>query len=135
VKTWVRWGVWLFAVGGALWVLKVVVITVNHIFDRDPDAMPVPVLYLSAVVGMAIGAPAVGVALARRAPTWVQALAAVAAFLALFFFYTVVDELLKSSFEGVGPDWLHEELGILVTGTAALLVGALAARRLSSPRG
>jgi 4-hydroxybenzoate polyprenyltransferase len=37
-RTWSRWGVWVFAVGGALWVLKVAVIALNDALDRDVDA-------------------------------------------------------------------------------------------------
>ena len=134
LRTWMRWGLWLFAVGGALWVLKVVAITVNDLAGRDTDAMPVPVLYVSAVFAMAIGVTAVGIAVLRRSPWWAQLLGAAVAFVALFVFYTVVDGALKAAFEGVGPSWLHEELGILVTGAIALVVGLSLARVLSRER-
>ena len=127
---WRHWGVWVFAAGGALWVLKVAAITLNDLLDRDVDAMPVPVLYLSAVIAMAVGATAVGMALLRRFSWWVQLLGAIAAVLALFVLYTVLDEVLKSAFEGVGPSWLYEELGILATGTICLVVGVLLARTM-----
>jgi hypothetical protein len=128
------WGSWLFAIGGALWILKVVVITLNDAAGRETDAMPVPVLYLAAIVAMAIGATAVGVALLRNGPVWAQLVGAVASFFALFVFYTVVDEVLKSAFEGVGPDWLYEELGILLTGAVALVLGVWLARTLGRER-
>jgi hypothetical protein len=129
-----HWGSWLFAIGGALWILKVVVITLNDAAGREVDAMPVPVFYLSAIVAMAIGATAVGVALLRNAPVWAQLVGAVVAFFALFVFYTVVDDVLKSAFEGIGPDWLHEELGILLTGAVALILGVWLARTLGRER-
>ena len=129
-----RWGVWVFAVGGALWVLKVAFITLNDALGRDVDALPVPVLYLSAILLMAVGATAVGIALFRRFPWWVQLLAAVAAVVALFILYAVLDGLLKPAFEGVGPAWLHEELGILATGAICLMGGALLARRVGRHR-
>jgi hypothetical protein len=134
LRTWMHWGLWLFAAGGALWVLKVVVITLNDIAGRDTDSMPVPVLYLSAVFAMAIGATAVGIALLRRTPWWAQLLGAAAAFVGLFVLYTVLDEILKSTFEGVGPSWLHEELGILTTGAICLVVGVWLARIVSGER-
>jgi hypothetical protein len=130
-----HWGLWLFALGGALWVLKVVVIALNDLTGRATDSMPVPVLYLSAVFAMAIGATAVGIALLRRAPWWAQVLGAVAAFLGLFVLYTVLDEILKATFDGVGPSWLHEELGILATGAICLAVGLALLRVLSRERG
>ena len=71
-----HWGVWAFALGGALWVLKVAVITLNDLLGRDPDAMPVPVLHLSAVSCMVLGATALGIALLRRFPVWAQLLGA-----------------------------------------------------------
>lgn len=125
-----RWGVWVFAAGGALWVLKVAFITLNDATGRGVDALPVPVLYLSAILLMAIGATAVGIALLRRFAWWVQLLGAVAAVVALFALYTVLDGVLKPAFEGVGPSWLHEELGILATGAICLAGGALLARRI-----
>jgi hypothetical protein len=134
LHTWMRWGVWVFAVGGALWVLKVVFITLNDAMGRETDALPVPVLYLSAVLLMAVGATAVGIAVLRRFPWWVQVLGAVAAVVALFLLYTVLDGILKPTFEGVGPSWLHEELGILATGAICLIAGVLVARRLAEER-
>ena len=132
--TWMRWGVWVFAIGGALWVLKVVFITANDLAGRATDSMPVPALYLSAVLLMAVGATAVGIALLRRFPWWAQLLGAVAAVVALFVLYTVLDAILKASFEGVGPSWLHEELGILATGAICLAGGLLLARRIGWQR-
>jgi hypothetical protein len=126
-----RWGVWVFAVGGALWVVKVAVITLNDVMGRDTDALPVPVLYLSAVLLMTVGATAVGIALLRRFRWWVQLLGAVAAVIALWALYTVLDGILKPTFEGVGPSWLHEELGILATGAICLAVGVFLARRIA----
>jgi hypothetical protein len=129
-----RWGVWVFAAGGALWVLKVVFIALNDATGRDTDALPVPALYLSAVLLMAIGATAVGIAVLRRFPWWAQLLGGVAAVVALFVLYTVLDGVLKPAFEGVGPSWLHEELGILATGAICLIAGVLLARRMAEER-
>ena len=135
LHAWVRWGVWVFAVGGALWVLKVVFITLNDAMGRDVDSLPVPVLYLSAVLLMAVGATAVGIALLRRFPWWVQLVGAFAAVVALFVLYSVLDGVLKPAFEGVGPSWLHEELGILATGFVCLVGGATLARRIARQGG
>jgi hypothetical protein len=129
-----RWGVWVFALGGALWVLKVIFIALNDAMGRETDALPVPVLYVSAVLLMTIGATAVGIAVLRRFPWWAQLLGAVAAVVALFVLYTVLDGVLKPAFEGVGPSWLHEELGILATGAICLIAGVLLARRIAEER-
>ena len=78
---------------------------------------------------------AVGIALLRRFPWWSQLLGAVAAVVALWLLYTVLDGILKPAFEGVGPSWLHEELGILVTGAICLVGGVLLARSVGhAPR-
>jgi hypothetical protein len=134
LRAWMRWGLWLFAAGGALWVLKVVVITLNDLTGRNTDSMPVPVLYLSAVFAMAIGVTAVGIALLRRSRWWAQVVGAGTAFVALFVLYTVLDEIFKAAFEGVGPSWLYEELGILTTGAICLVVGVSLARAVSRDR-
>ena len=126
-----RWGVWVFAVGGALWVLKVAFIALNDATGRETDALPVPIFYLSAVLLLAIGATAVGIALLRRFAWWAQLLGAIAAVVALWALYTILDGILKPAFEGVGPSWLHEELGILATGAICLIGGVLLARRIA----
>jgi hypothetical protein len=129
LHAWMQWGLWIFALGGALWVLKVAFITLNDALGRSNDALPVPIFYLSAVLLMAVGATAVGIALLRRFPLWARLLGAVAAVIALWALYTVLDGILKPMFEGVGPSWLHEELGILATGSICLIGGVLLARR------
>jgi len=131
LHTWMRWGLWVFALGGALWVLKVVFITLNDAMGRATDALPVPILYVSAVLLMAVGATAVGIALLRRSPWWAQLLGAVVAVFVLGLLYAVLDGILRPAFEGLGPSWLHEELGILATGAICLAVGVLLGRRVS----
>jgi hypothetical protein len=126
-----RWGVWVFALGGALWVLKVVFVTLNDAMGRATDALPVPVFYLSAVLLMVIGATAVGSAVLRQFPWWAQLLGAVAGVVALWALYIVLDGILKPTFDGVGPSWLHEELGILATGAICLVIGVVLARRIA----
>lgn len=125
-----RWGLWVFALGGALWVLKVVFITLNDAMGRSTDALPVPILYLSGVLLMVVGATAVGIGLLRRFPWWAQLVGAVAAVFALGLLYFVLDGILKPTFEGVGPSWLYEELGILATGAICLAGGVLLARKV-----
>jgi hypothetical protein len=129
LHVWSRWGLWVFALGGALWVLKVLFISLNDALGRATDALPVPVLYLSAVLLMTVGATAVGIAALRRFAEWAQIVGAVAAIVALWALYTVLDGILKPTFEGVGPSWLHEELGILATGAICLVIGVILARR------
>lgn len=129
-----RWGLWVFALGGALWVLKVAFITLNDAMGRATDALPVPILYLSAILLMVVGATAVGIAVLRRFPWWAQLLGAIAAVVALLALYVVLDGILKPTFEGVGPSWLHEELGILATGAICLVGGVLLARRIAEER-
>ena len=113
VRDWMRWGIWLFALGGALWVIKVLLITVNHMQGRDVDSLGVPVFYVAAVALLAIGSAAVGGRALRRKPWWAQLLAAIAAIVALLFLYQAIDALLKNMAGDAGPWWLAEELGIV----------------------
>ena len=131
LQTWARWGVWIFAVGGALWVLKVAFIALNDATDRDVDALPVPVLYLTAILLMVVGSTAVGIAPVRRWPWWVQLLAAVAGVIGLFLLYTLLDAVLKAAFGDAGPSWLKDELGIVSTGAVCLVGGVLLGRSLA----
>ena len=126
-----RWGLWVFAVGGALWVLKVVAITLNDAMGRATDSFPVPVFYLLAILLMVVGVTAVGIAALRRFPWWAQLLGAVGAVIALWLLYVVLDGILKPTFEGVGPSWLYEELGILATGAICLIGGVVLARTIA----
>ena len=128
LRTWPRWGVWVFAVGGALWVLKVAMIALNDALGRDVDAFPVVVFYLGAVLLMVVGSTAVGIALVRNAPWWVQLLAAFAGIVGLFLLYTLLDAVLKGAFGDAGPSWLADELGIVATGAVCLVGGVLLAR-------
>jgi hypothetical protein len=132
--TWIRWGVWVFALGGALWVVKVTLITANHLSGRDVDSFGVPVLYVTAVILLAIGATAVGAALLRRYRWWAQLLAAVVAIPALIFLYEAIDAVLKGLVGNVGPSWLADELGIVATGALCLVGGVLLGRAVGMPR-
>jgi hypothetical protein len=133
LREWRRLGVWVFALGGALWVIKVTLITANDLMGRDVDASGVPVLYVAAVALLAIGATAVGATLARRHAWWVQLLAAAAALPALILVYSAVDALLKGIVGDVGPSWLADELGIVATGALCLAGGVLLGRSLGFP--
>ena len=134
LRTWMTWGVWVFALGGALWVLKVSLITANHLIGRDVDSSGVPVLYVAAVSLLVIGATAVGAALLRRYPSWAQLLAAVVAVPALIFLYQAIDAVLKSLAGDVGPSWLADELGVVATGALCLVGGVLLGRTVGMPR-
>jgi hypothetical protein len=123
-----RWGLWVFALGGAIWALKIVFITLNDVIGRPTDGFPVPIVYLSGILLMVVGATAVGIALLRRFPWWAQVPGAFAAVFALLALYVVLDGILKPTFEGVGPSWLYEEVGILATGAICLAGGVLLLR-------
>ena len=123
LRGWARWGVWLFALGGALWVLKVALIALNDALGRAIDALPVPIFYLTAILLMVIGATAVGIALVDARAWWVRLIAAAVSVVAWFVLYAALDSLLKAAFETTDPDWLRDELGIVSTGAVCLLVG------------
>jgi hypothetical protein len=133
LRTWMRWGIWVFALGGALWVLKVTLITANHLSGRDVDSFGVPVLYVAAVILLTVGATAVGAALLRRYRWWAQLVGAVVAIPALIFLYEAIDAVLKGLFGDVGPSWLADELGIVATGALCLVGGVLLGRAVGMP--
>jgi hypothetical protein len=131
LHTWARWGVWIFALGGALWVLKVAVIALNDALDRDTDAFPVPVFYLGAVLLLVVGSTGTAMALVRSSRWWVQMLAGAAGIIGVFLLYSVLDGALKAAVGDAGPSWLEDELGIVATGMVALVVGVVLAQRMS----
>jgi hypothetical protein len=126
--------VWVFALGGALWVLKVALIAANDALERDIDALPVPIFYLSAIALMVIGASAVGIAFVYERAWWLQLVAALVAVVAWFVLYTALDGLLKTAFEETDPEWLRDELGIVSTGAVCLLLGLSLAWRKADRR-
>ena len=132
LRAWRHWGIWLFALGGALWVLKVCLITVNHLQGRDPDSFGVPVLFIGGVTLLALGVTAVGAALVRHYAWWLQLLAAIAAVPALVLLYEAIDALLKGVAGDVGPAWLADELGIVTTGALCLVGGVLLGRAVGT---
>jgi hypothetical protein len=132
LHSWMRWGVWLFTVGGALWVLKVVFIALNDAMDRNVDAFPVPLFYIGALLFMVLGATGVGIAFVRNSVWWVQLLCAVAGVIGFFLLYAVLDGVLKAAFGDAGPSWLEDELGIVSTGAVCFAVGLLLARRIAA---
>ena len=132
LHTWMRWGVWVFAVGGALWILKVAFIALNDAMGRDIDTFPVPVFYLGAILLLVVGSTAVGIALVRGSPWWAQVLAAAAGVVGLFLLYTVLDALLKAAFGDTEPSWLRDELGIVATGVVCLVGGVVLARSVAA---
>jgi len=118
----------VFAVGGALWVLKVALIALNDVLDRDVDSFPVPVFYLGAILLMVVGSTAVGITLTRSWPWWAQVLAAVGGVIGLFLLYALLDSVLKAAFGDAGPSWLKDELGIVATGAVCFAGGVLLGR-------
>jgi hypothetical protein len=131
VRNWMRWGVWLLAVGGGLWVLKVVFIALNDVVDRNVDSFPVPVFYLGAILLMVLGSMAVGIVAVRKYAWWAQLLGALAGLIGLFLLYSVLDAVLKAAFGDAGPWWLKDELGIFATGAVCFVAGLLLARRIA----
>jgi hypothetical protein len=124
----------VLAAGGLLWVVKFVVIAATDgAVSGLPDTVTA-VLYLSAVLLMAIGSGGLAVALLARRHLALRVVGALAAVVAWWIVYVVVDGVTKSAAGDAGPVWLPDEIGIVVTGALLMAVGLLLVRSTSDAR-
>ena len=116
------------AAGGAAWVTKFLVIAATGGAETGIADTATAVLYILAVLLMAIGAACVTLRAARGRGK----LATVAAFVAAPFLfilsYMLLDAIAKPLVGDAGPSWLGDEAGIVLTGVVWLATGLASTR-------
>lgn len=120
-KRWIDIGSIAAALGGLSWLAKVAVIiaTDGEVDDEGAAAF----FYILGVALMAIGATAVGVFLAGRRSRWLVAVAVALSPIVFFVSYAILDGITKPLVGDRGPAYAGDEVGILTTGLAWLMLG------------
>ena len=124
----------VLAAGGFCWVVKFVVIAASGGATTGLPDTATAVLYVGAVVLMAIGMVGLGIALLAGRPVLVRALGGAAGLLALFATYSALDAVAKGIAGTTDPAWLADEIGIVVTGALLMTLGLLLTRRRDASR-
>jgi hypothetical protein len=120
-ERWISIGSVAAALGGLSWLAKVAVIiaTDGEVTDEGAAAF----FYLLGVALMGIGSTAVGVLLAGRRSRWLVAVAVALSPIVYFVSYAVLDSITKPLVGDRGPAYAGDEVGILTTGLAWLMLG------------
>ena len=118
----------VLAAGGLCWVIKFVVIAATDgATSGAPDTIT-SILYITAVSLMALGLAAVMVtALEGRHPV-LRALGGVGGVVLWAISYMVIDGIGQGVVGKSGPEWLSDEIGIVLTGAVLMTVGLMLAR-------
>lgn len=114
------------ALGGLSWLAKVAVIiaTDGEVSDEGAAAF----FYLLGVALMVIGATSVGAMLAGRRARLVLVMAIALSPIIFFISYAILDGITKPLVGDRGPAYVGDEVGILMTGLAWLMLGAVFVR-------
>lgn len=121
-QRWIALAAATAAAGGAAWVAKFGVIVVTDGATSGAADAVAAVLYLLGVALMLAGSTWVGVRLAGDRPLPLVVVLAVLSPLLVFVSYALLDAAGNAIAGDAGPDWLADEVGILLTGALWLVV-------------
>jgi hypothetical protein len=82
------------------------------------------VFFIGGILRMAVGATAVGLWLSRGRAVWIRSVSIVISFLAFFVSFVILDGIAKPTLGEVGPIYMSDEAGILVTAIVWLVIAA-----------
>lgn len=131
MRSWERWAPVVLLVGAVAWLAKMGVIVATD--GRVDSTGAAAVFFIGGILLMATGATAVGLRLTRGRAGWVRSLAIVLSLLAFFVSFVVLDSIAKPTLGELGPSYMSDEAGILVTAIFWFLIaGALLRTRSAS---
>lgn len=131
MRSWERWAPVVLLVGAVAWFAKMAVIVATD--GRVDSTGAAAVFFIGGILLMATGATAVGLRLTRGRAGWVRSIAIVISLLAFFVSFVVLDSVAKPTLGQLGPRYMSDEAGILVTAIFWFLVaGALLHVRIAS---
>ena len=122
MSVWERWAPVVLLAGAISWLAKMVVIFATD--GRVDSTGAAAVFFIGGIPLMAIGATAVGLWLSRGRALWIRSVSIVISFLAFFVSFVILDSIAKPTLGEVGPSYMTDEAGILVTAIFWLLVAA-----------
>ncbi len=132
MTVWERWASVVLLLGAASWLAKMAVIFSTD--GRVIDTGAASVFYLAGVALMALGVTAVGLHFTRPAATWIRIVAMLASVIGFFVSYFVIDAVARPTLGQVGPDYMPDEAGILLTAIFWLIVAVVLIRARPSKR-
>ena len=109
--------------GAISWLAKMAVIVATD--GRIDSTGVAAVFFIGGVVFMVVGATVVGLWLTTGLALWVRSVLVVLSFLSFFISFVVLDGIAKATLGGVGPDYMRDEAGILVTALVWLLIAVV----------
>lgn len=125
----------VLAAGGFAWMIKIAVIAASDGAASGLPEQATAILWTAGVALMALGVAGVLAALSARVHILLGVVGAVGGLLAWGVIYVLIESAVQSLVgEGTGPVWLHDEVGILSTGTVLMAAGLLGVRRTSGLR-
>lgn len=131
MRLWDRWAPAILLVGALSWLAKMVVIVVTD--GRVDSTGAAAVFFIGGILFMAAGATGVGLSLTRGRAIWAQAASMMLSVLGFFVSFVVLDSIAKPTVGKLGPDYMGDEAGILVTAIVWLLAAGALMRTRPAP--
>lgn len=119
----------VLAAGGFCWVVKFVVIAATDGAVSGTADTVTGLLYITAVLLMALGLAGLGVALTSGRHVVLRVLGAVGGLVTWALSYMLIEGIAQGIVGDTDPVWLGEEVGIVATGAVLMTVGLLVLRR------
>lgn len=111
----------LLAIGGVAWLVKVGLIAANG--GANTNEGIVAVFFFLGLFGLLVGSSSLGLWLARARTVLVRVLAVIAAIATFWISFSFIDGAMQSLVSSAGPQWVHDEMGIVVTAIIWLAIG------------
>lgn len=131
MRLWDRWAPAILLVGALSWLGKMVVIVVTD--GRVDSTGAAAVFFIGGILFMAVGATGVGLWLTRGRAIWVQVASMLLSVIGFFVSFVILDSIAKPTVGKLGPDYMSDEAGILVTAIVWLLAAAALMRTGPAP--
>ena len=122
MSAWERWAPVVLLVGATSWLAKMGVIVATD--GRVDSTGAAAVFFIGGILLMAVGATAVGLWLSRGRAVWIRSVSILISFLAFFVSFVILDGIAKPTLGEVGPSYMSDEAGILVTAIVWLFIAA-----------
>ena len=113
-------------VGGVGWLVKAGLIWLSGGAGSPLGTL----MHQVGLAAFAIGLAAAGYTLVEKAPVWLRAIVAVATSFFVLMVWLMLDPAIKALYPG--DSWLHDEVGELAAGIAAVVLGLWEQRRIAT---
>ena len=111
----------LLLVGAVAWLVKVSLIAANG--GTNTNEGIVAVCFGIGALGLLVGSTSLGLWLTRTRSVLVRVVAAIASIAIFWLTFGFIDEGMQAVVGSSGPDWVQDEMGIVVTAVIWLAIG------------